>query len=132
MDSDRRRRGVHRFGLLLLAIQMLGACAGYLVSDDGPAPVTVTGVADGALINRAECAWITLPSGERLEAWYPVGWTWRVGPLRVDDPSGRTVIRAGDVVTLRGVFGEVGESVCEVGELFDVRAVISVTASPAP
>lgn len=121
---------VQRFGPLLLAIQMLGACGGYLVSDDGPAPVTVTGVADGALINQAECAWITLPSGERLDVAYPVGWTWRVGPLQVEDPSGRIVIRAGDVVTLRGVFGETGESVCGVGDLFDARAVVSATASP--
>lgn len=111
--------------VVLVATLFAVGCAGSLVVDDGPPTVTVTGQADGALINGAECAWITQDSGRRLEVWYPVGWTWTVGPFRAIDNHGRTIVRAGDRVTVKGVFPEIGESVCDVGELFDIRQVVA-------
>ena len=99
-------------------------CAGPLEVDDGPPLVTVTGRADGALINGWECVWITEDSGRRLDVGYPVGWIAKVEPFRAIDNHGKVVVRAGDRVTVRGVFPEVGESACGVGELFDIREVI--------
>ncbi len=109
---------------VLVATSFALGCAGSLVVDDGPPITTVTGQADGALINGTECAWITEDSGRRLDVWYPVGWTWAVAPFRAIDNHGQTIVRAGARVTVRGVFPEIGESACNVGELFDIREVV--------
>jgi hypothetical protein len=112
--------------VVVLVAALLGfGCTGSLVVDDGPPIVTLTGQADGALINGAECAWITEDSGRRLDVGYPVGWTWKVAPFRAIDNHGRTRISAGDRVTVKGVLPEVGESICNLGELFDIRQVVA-------
>jgi hypothetical protein len=107
-----------------MAVLAIG-CMGSHVVDERPPLTTVTGVADGALINGAECAWLTEDSGRRLDVDYPVGWTWRVAPFRAIDSHGQIVVSAGDRVTVSGYFPEVGESVCSVGALFSIREVVS-------
>jgi len=115
---------LRKWVLLSVATLFAVGCAGYLVVDDGPPLMTVTGKADGAQINGAECAWIIEDSGRRLDVGYPVGWTWRVAPFHAIDNHGRTIVRAGDRVTVKGYFPEGGESVCNVGELFDIQEVV--------
>lgn len=110
---------------VLIATLLTSGCLGPIAVDDGPPITTLTGRADGALIDGTECAWITEDSGRRLEVWYPVGWTWKVAPFRAIDNHGRMIVTAGDRITVKGVFPEIGESACDVGELFDVRQVVA-------
>lgn len=118
----------------LLTLGAIGACGpGYLVVDDGPEPTIITGTASGALVDGwADCAWITDSHGRRFDVGYPAGWTWSVDPFRAEPPTGRTVVRAGDLATVRGAFPEVAESACRSGEIFDVVEVLSVQPQSPP
>jgi len=98
-----------------LAIALVaGACfPGYTVTQrlDGD-PVSISGRFGGEFRDGAECAWIEDTSGKRTQLlWFEEGLV-LFDPVRFVDPTGSVIARAGDVVTVTGPSGGIGETSC--------------------
>jgi hypothetical protein len=95
---------------LCLAIALVaGACVpGYTVTErlDGD-PVSIGEFRDGA-----DCAWIEDGSGKRTQLLLFEEGVVLFDPLRFVDPTGSIIARAGDVVTVTGPSGGIGETIC--------------------
>lgn len=111
-----------RIAIITLAV-VLAACDGGATVNDGPSLETIEGVVGGAMKGYADCTWLQDDTGQRFDVLFPVGWTWSFDPLSIKDPTGREVLRAGDRARLTGSRGEIGQSPCESGPLFDVQRV---------
>lgn len=110
---------------IVASVGLTGCGPGGTITTPPRPTRTISGVLDGALLHRAECAWITEVSGTVYDVSFPVGWTVRVEPFRVVEPGGGTVLKAGDHVKAVGTIGS-GDSVCDVGQLFEIESVTVV------
>jgi hypothetical protein len=100
---------------LTLSLAACGLVPGYTVTEGGE-PVSVTGRLDGEILaddlSGMECVWLVGPSGRRTQLLLFDERMVVFGPLRLLDPSGTVIARAGDIVTVTGPSGGIGETIC--------------------
>lgn len=70
------------------------------------------------------CGYLEADDGTRYEVIYPDGWQLRQSPLRLVSPDGEIVARGGDEVTVEGSVASEMASICQIGPIFQARAVI--------
>ena len=109
---------MNRAGQLLIITLALGSVAcvpGYTVTQGGE-PVSITGRLAGELQDGVECLWITGSTGEQTHLlWFDEAAV-RTDPLRFVDPAGSVIARPGDIITVTGPSGGIGETICAPGE----------------
>lgn len=81
---------------------------------------SITGRLDGEILRGefagAECVWLVGPSGERTQLLLFDEEMVVFEPLRLVDPGGAVIARAGDIVTVTGPSSAIGETICAPGE----------------
>lgn len=101
-------------GLCATMALVAGACfPGCTVTErlDGD-PVSISGRFGGEFRNGTDCAWIEDASGKRIQLlWFEEGVV-LFDPLRFADASGSVIARGGDLVTVTGPSGGIGETIC--------------------
>jgi hypothetical protein len=88
---------------------------GYTVSQGGE-PISMSGRIDGEKGDGAGCAWITDSSGKRTQLLWFEERVVLFEPLRFVNSAGSVIARAGDIVTVTGPSGTIGETICAPGE----------------
>jgi hypothetical protein len=92
--------------------------------DESPRPgeMTITGHLGFEDIEGG-CPYLQADDGTRYQVMWPDGWHLD-GQGRLIDPSGETVARGNDEVTVRGQVAEDMASICQIGPIFRAREVV--------
>jgi hypothetical protein len=87
-----------------------------------PAGDRITGML-GADAVEGGCAYLAADDGTRYEVVYPTGWTVRLSPLALLDPSGEVFAEGGDAISVRGGIADDMASICQIGPIFRATEV---------
>ncbi|MGH8900609.1 MAG: hypothetical protein ACRDYA_02770 [Egibacteraceae bacterium] len=112
--------------LLLAAILLLAACAtSPAPSGTGPSGASgqgISGTFNGSAALEGGCSW--LDTGEtRYQLALPQGYRVDYEQLAIVGSDGKTVAKAGDMITVTGRKIPEQLSFCQVGPIFDVKTI---------
>lgn len=119
--------------LAALALFETACLPGYTVTEGGE-PVTVTGQLRGELLNRSlPCVWLEDRAGDRTYLILPPDVTAAFNPTRLVDAAGSVVATEGEIVTVTGPQGGVGDTSCSPGSVpFEVSTIDAGTGASPP
>lgn len=123
------RTDLLRSVLIVLIAAFAAGCDRGIQITAGPRVEVLTGSLAGDSGGSVGCAWIEDVNGQRVEVFWPDGWSVEFDPVRLFDDRHDLIATAGDEVTVTGYYNQVGGSLCAVGRAFSAR---SVTASSKP
>ena len=102
---------------------LLAGCRSDGTLSVGPQRETISGRLGGEMRGSVGCAWLEGADGLRTEVAYPNHWRLEFEPLTLLDDEGAVFARQGDVVTVSGTYGGVGDTACRSGPLFGADEV---------
>jgi hypothetical protein len=115
--------------LVAIGIAALGCTPGR--TEFHTLPTTqITGRLDGAKINDGltDCVWLVSPAGQRTYLYLPDSIRVEFDPLRLRSASGAPIANGGEIVTVTGPNGTVGETICAPGATpFEVETIVRGT-----
>lgn len=118
---------------LTIALPLLTAGAPHDSPRQGR-PQTLAGRLGGDAQLEGGCDWLDDASARRpdeqrarYDPFWPKGYSVTFDPVRLWDPDGRLVAREGDVVRVRGRVRSDVMTVCQVGPVFEVSRIVSVS-----
>jgi hypothetical protein len=93
-------------------------------ASDEDGETTITGALGGNAQLEGGCVWVETDDG-RYEVLWPQGWQADADPVELRNPDGDVIAREGDEVRVTGAEATDVATTCQVGTVFEAKAVKS-------